>query len=84
MRNWNRLCVISLGAPGRLPVRLANPGTGRTLAVEIGRRLGDRGVLAHATDAVFLEEPELRAALSRADREDLRGLVARLRQKGHG
>ena len=49
----------------------------RYCAVEIGRRLADRGVLAHPTDAVFLEEPELRAALSRADREDLRGLAAR-------
>jgi len=49
----------------------------RYCAVEIGRRLADRGVLAHATDAVYLEEPELRAALSAADRKDLRGLVAR-------
>jgi pyruvate,water dikinase len=49
----------------------------RYCAVEIGRRLVDRGVLGRATDAVFLEEPELRAALSRAVREDLRGLVAR-------
>ena len=49
----------------------------RYCAVEIGRRLADRGVLAHAANAVFLEEPELRAALSSADTEDLRGLVAR-------
>ena len=49
----------------------------RYCAVEIGRRLADRGVLAHATDAVFLQEADLRAALSTADRADLRGLVAR-------
>ena len=49
----------------------------RYCAVEIGRRLADRGVLARATDAIFLEEPELRAALSRTDAQDLRGLVVR-------
>jgi rifampicin phosphotransferase len=49
----------------------------RYCAVEIGRRLVDRGVLAHASDAVFLDEAELRGALSRGDSEDLRGLVAR-------
>lgn len=49
----------------------------RYCAVEIGRRLADRGVLARDTDAVFLEEPELRAALSSADRQDLHSLVAR-------
>jgi rifampicin phosphotransferase len=49
----------------------------RYCAVEIGWRLADRGVLAQATDAVFLDEPELRAALSRVDREDMRGLVVR-------
>lgn len=51
----------------------------RYAAVEIGRRLAERGVLAQAGDAVFLEEPELRAALSGPDKEDLRGLVARRR-----
>lgn len=49
----------------------------RYAAVEIGRRLVERGVLARAGDAVFLEEAELRAALSKTDREDLRALVAR-------
>jgi rifampicin phosphotransferase len=49
----------------------------RYCAVEIGRRLVERGDLTREADAVFLEEPELRAALTRADKEDLRGLVAR-------
>ena len=49
----------------------------RYSAIEIGRRLVDRGVLARAADAVFLEEPELRAALSDAGNEDRHDLVAR-------
>jgi rifampicin phosphotransferase len=49
----------------------------RYAAVEIGSRLADRGVLAHAGDAVFLEESELRTALSGGVTEDLRALVAR-------
>ena len=49
----------------------------RYVAVEIGRRLVGRGVLGHAGDAVFLEEPELRSTLSGADSGDLRSLVAR-------
>ena len=49
----------------------------RYTAVEIGRRLAARGLLARASDAVFLEEPELRAALVDRTSEDLRALVAR-------
>ena len=49
----------------------------RYTAVEIGRRLADRGLLARATDAVFLEEMELRGALADRANEDLRALVAR-------
>lgn len=49
----------------------------RYAAVEIGRRLADRGLLTRATDAVFLEESELRAALGDGANEDLRALVAR-------
>jgi pyruvate,water dikinase len=49
----------------------------RYCAVEIGRRLSERGSLAHAPDAVFLEEVELRDALSSRDSKDLRGLVTR-------
>lgn len=49
----------------------------RYTAVEIGRRLADRGLLARATDAVFLEETELRGALAGRGNEDLRALVAR-------
>lgn len=49
----------------------------RYVAVELGRRLAERGLLAHGGDAVFLEEPELRAAVSSSDTGDLRGLVAR-------
>lgn len=49
----------------------------RYSAIEIGRRLVDRGVLARAADSVFLEEPELRAALADADGEDRRDLVTR-------
>jgi phosphohistidine swiveling domain-containing protein len=51
----------------------------RYTAVEIGRRLARRGVLARATDVVFLEEQELRDALSRKREEDQRALVARRR-----
>ncbi len=46
-------------------------------ALEIGRRLADRGVLANAPDAVFLEEAELREALLSSHNEDRRGVVAR-------
>ena len=49
----------------------------RYCAVEIGRRLAERGVLARAGDAVFLEEPELRDALTSSDGDDLRALVTR-------
>jgi rifampicin phosphotransferase len=49
----------------------------RYTAVEIGRRLAERGLLARATDAVFLEEAELRRALDGSPTEDLRALVAR-------
>jgi pyruvate,water dikinase len=49
----------------------------RYTAVEIGRRLATRGLLACTTDAVFLEEPELRGALGGRVEEDLRALVAR-------
>jgi pyruvate,water dikinase len=49
----------------------------RYTAVEIGRRLADRGLLARATDAVFLEEMELRGSLADRANEDLRALVAR-------
>jgi phosphohistidine swiveling domain-containing protein len=49
----------------------------RYTAVEIGRRLAGRGLLARATDAVFLEEQELRDALGARREEDLRALVAR-------
>jgi rifampicin phosphotransferase len=49
----------------------------RYCAVEIGRRLAGRGVLARAGDAVFLEEPELRDALTSSDGDDLRALVTR-------
>jgi rifampicin phosphotransferase len=49
----------------------------RYTAVEIGRRLADRGRLARATDAVFLEESELRGALADRSNQDLRALVAR-------
>jgi pyruvate,water dikinase len=49
----------------------------RYTAVEIGRRLADGGLLARATDAVFLEEMELRGSLADRANEDLRALVAR-------
>jgi rifampicin phosphotransferase len=48
----------------------------RYCAVEIGRRLEARRVLAHASDAVFLEERELRDALIGQQKADQRGLVA--------
>ncbi len=46
-------------------------------AIEVGRRLSDRGVVDHSADAVFLEESELRDALVSHGGEGLRGLVAR-------
>jgi phosphohistidine swiveling domain-containing protein len=49
----------------------------RYCAVEIGNRLSRRGELAHPGDAVFLEEPELRAALIGGEDDDHRALVAR-------
>jgi pyruvate,water dikinase len=49
----------------------------RYAAVEIGRRLADRGHLAHAEEAVFLEESELGSVLAGVRNEDLRPLVAR-------
>jgi rifampicin phosphotransferase len=49
----------------------------RYTAVEIGRRLANRGLVARATDAVFLEETELRSALGDRANEDLRAVVAR-------
>lgn len=49
----------------------------RYCAVEIGRRLAERGVLVLANDAVFLDEHELRHALTTSTQEDLRHLVAR-------
>jgi pyruvate,water dikinase len=50
----------------------------RYTAIEIGRRLAQRGTIAEAQDAVFLEEQELRAALLDR-RRDLRDLVAQRR-----
>jgi pyruvate,water dikinase len=50
----------------------------RYTAIEIGRRLAERGAIAHAEDAVFLEEPELRTALGGEPRE-LHDLVVRRR-----
>jgi phosphohistidine swiveling domain-containing protein len=49
----------------------------RYAVVEIGRRLTGRGVLTRATDAAFLEERELRDALTDGSTQDLRRLVAR-------
>ena len=49
----------------------------RYCAVEIGRRLAERNVLARAGDAVYLEEDELRRALENRDSNELRSLVAR-------
>jgi pyruvate,water dikinase len=51
----------------------------RYTAIEIGRRLAGLGLLSRATDAVFLEETELRDALSPRTGEDLRALAARRR-----
>ena len=50
----------------------------RLTAVEIGRRLTERGAIARPEDAVLLEEHELRAALTGPPR-DLHELVARRR-----
>jgi rifampicin phosphotransferase len=50
----------------------------RRVAIEIGRRLAERGGIAHAEDAVFLEANELKAALGRGS-QALRDLVARRR-----
>lgn len=49
----------------------------RYTAIEIGRRLADRGLLANAADAVFLEEQELRGALAEGSDQDLRAHIAR-------
>ena len=49
----------------------------RYSALEFGRRLTERGGLAHAGDAVYLEESELRAALVGDPGADLRGVVTR-------
>lgn len=50
----------------------------RATAVEIGRRLAERGAITRAEDAVLLEEHELRAALTGPPR-DLHELVAQRR-----
>ncbi len=50
----------------------------RYTAVEIGRRLAERGAIARAEEAVFLEEKELRGAL-RGRPRDVRDLVAQRR-----
>ena len=55
----------------------------RYAAVEIGRRLAERGAIAHAEDAVFLEEKELRSALRGGPRE-LHDLVAQRRAERRG
>lgn len=49
----------------------------RYCAIEIGRRLTARGVLAHAGDAVYLEAQELKVALTGDQRDAERSLVAR-------
>lgn len=49
----------------------------RYTAVEMGRRLTARGLLARPSDAVFLEEPELRGPFAGRVDQDLRALVAR-------
>lgn len=56
-------------------------GAMRRAALEIGRRLAGRGVLAHAEDAVHLDVTVLRAALVRPDPDGaaLRAAVARAR-----
>jgi rifampicin phosphotransferase len=48
----------------------------RYCALEFGRRLSGRGVLAHPGDAVFLEESELQVALKSEEDQDLRPVVA--------
>jgi pyruvate,water dikinase len=50
----------------------------RYTAIEIGRRLAKRGAIAHADDAVFLEDNELRTRL-RGQPRALHDLVARRR-----
>lgn len=50
----------------------------RYIAMEVGRRLVDRGLLARPDDAVFLEEAELRTAVLGGS-ADLRALVSRRR-----
>jgi rifampicin phosphotransferase len=50
----------------------------RYAALEIGRRLVQRGGLSRPDDAVYLEEGELRSAV-RGDRGDLRQIVSRRR-----
>ena len=49
----------------------------RYWALEIGRRLAARGVLAHAADAVFLDEHELRDVLLSEQEADRHAVVAR-------
>jgi rifampicin phosphotransferase len=56
----------------------APSGLLRYVAIEVGRRLVDRGLLARPDDAVFLEAGELRAALLGGS-ADLRALVSRRR-----
>jgi rifampicin phosphotransferase len=51
----------------------------RYAAVEIGRRLVDRGLLARSDDAVWLEYDELADALQAGNDLDARSLVARRR-----
>jgi pyruvate,water dikinase len=50
----------------------------RSVAIEAGRRLADRGLVARPDDAVFLEDVELRAALLGGS-ADLRPLVSERR-----
>ena len=49
----------------------------RYCALEIGRRLAERGLLVRASDAVYLEEHELRRAMAGNDSDDLRALISR-------
>ncbi len=56
----------------------APSGLLRYTALEIGRRLAERGAIARAEDAVLLEETELRTAL-RGRLRDMRDLVAKRR-----
>lgn len=51
----------------------------RYVAIEMGDRLARRAVLAQADDAVFLEESELRRALSEHPPGDVHALAARRR-----